>query len=312
MSDFVRVEIEAALAREIPVIPVLVDLASLPKEAQLPISLKGLAYRNAAQVRPGPDFTRDIDRLVEGVKRLLRPDLKQLEVASAPKDAGLSPGINGQHTAVDPQFTTQKAPSVILWLTQRVATLRRAPFLGISLVCVVVAPVVFLIAHLSNPWQPRIADSNQRGAQRRSPRQTPVRNSPKNRRSECASSILRIQAIPPPKRNSASDFASSILDALLLKQIDATRNSKDWRHPVEVSRGVDLEAERLMRSWQGWQRCLPLSQYMATLTIAIRARSVSLRTFASSIAQSEVRKNHPPLLRHSSSTSRNFKIPRRE
>ena len=79
---------------------------------------------------------------------------------------------------------------------------------------------------------------------RRSPRQTPVRNSPKNRRSECASSIFRIQAIPPPKRNSASSFASSILDALLLKQIDATRNSKDWRHPVEVSRGVDLEAER--------------------------------------------------------------------
>ncbi|MGH6622879.1 MAG: toll/interleukin-1 receptor domain-containing protein, partial [Burkholderiaceae bacterium] len=67
-SDFVRIEIEAALARNIPVIPVLVGGAELPAERELPASLAALTYRNGMAVRPDPDFHRDMDRLITGLE----------------------------------------------------------------------------------------------------------------------------------------------------------------------------------------------------------------------------------------------------
>ena len=63
-GDFVRLEVEAALRREIPVVPLLVDGATIPQPSQLPESLADLAYRNGTQVRHDPDFHPDIDRLL--------------------------------------------------------------------------------------------------------------------------------------------------------------------------------------------------------------------------------------------------------
>ena len=70
--DFVRIEIVAALQRAIPVIPVLVDQVGMPKNSQLPEDLSELAFRNAAQVRPGLDFNSDVDRLIHGLQKLLK------------------------------------------------------------------------------------------------------------------------------------------------------------------------------------------------------------------------------------------------
>jgi formylglycine-generating enzyme required for sulfatase activity len=68
-QDFVRLELESALRRNIPVIPVLVSGARMPAPDQLPFSLQSLAYRNAAQVRSDPDFHRDMDRLIAGIQQ---------------------------------------------------------------------------------------------------------------------------------------------------------------------------------------------------------------------------------------------------
>ena len=46
-KDFVRVEIRGALTRDIPVVPVMLDGAEIPDEAQLPDDIKGLLSRNA-------------------------------------------------------------------------------------------------------------------------------------------------------------------------------------------------------------------------------------------------------------------------
>ena len=46
-DDTVRLEIEAALARNVRVIPVLVDNTPMPRRQQLPDSLAPLAHRNA-------------------------------------------------------------------------------------------------------------------------------------------------------------------------------------------------------------------------------------------------------------------------
>jgi hypothetical protein len=65
--DFVRIEIEAALNRNILIIPLLVRGASMPAEDQLPPSLQRLVYRNAIPIRSDPDFHRDMDRLIEAI-----------------------------------------------------------------------------------------------------------------------------------------------------------------------------------------------------------------------------------------------------
>jgi eukaryotic-like serine/threonine-protein kinase len=70
-NDYMRIEIGAALARGIPVVPLLVGRASMPAEAQLPDGLKELAFRNAAQARSGPDFHEHVDRLIRGLEQFL-------------------------------------------------------------------------------------------------------------------------------------------------------------------------------------------------------------------------------------------------
>jgi uncharacterized membrane protein YeaQ/YmgE (transglycosylase-associated protein family) len=71
-GDFVRIEIESALKRGIPVIPILVSGAAMPTEDDLPPTLRDLAYRNALPVRTDPDFHKDVDRLIAGLETHLQ------------------------------------------------------------------------------------------------------------------------------------------------------------------------------------------------------------------------------------------------
>jgi hypothetical protein len=64
-SDFVRIEIASALRREIPVIPLMVNNARMPSEADLPEDLRGLVFRNSISIRPDPDFHNDMNRLIK-------------------------------------------------------------------------------------------------------------------------------------------------------------------------------------------------------------------------------------------------------
>ncbi len=71
-TDFVRIEIESALARGIPVIPLLVRGARMPAEDKLPASLSKLIYRNGIPIRPDPDFHRDMDRLIAALEKYVQ------------------------------------------------------------------------------------------------------------------------------------------------------------------------------------------------------------------------------------------------
>jgi len=71
-DDFVRVEIESALEKGVPVIPLLVRGAQMPVEENLPLSLRKLVYRNGLQIRPDPDFHHDMDRLVSALDKYIR------------------------------------------------------------------------------------------------------------------------------------------------------------------------------------------------------------------------------------------------
>src|SRR5262245_59958487 len=66
-NDFVRIEIAAALHRSIPVIPLLLEGARIPKATELPEDLKELALRNGMEIRHA-SFQDDMNRLVRGLK----------------------------------------------------------------------------------------------------------------------------------------------------------------------------------------------------------------------------------------------------
>lgn len=65
-DDVVRLEVEAALRRDVAVIPVLVDGARMPRVDELPEDLRPLAFRNALEIRH-ESFRQDVARLGEAV-----------------------------------------------------------------------------------------------------------------------------------------------------------------------------------------------------------------------------------------------------
>jgi hypothetical protein len=70
-GDFVRLEIEAGLAANLPVIPLIVQRAQLPAARKLPASLRPLVHLNGVPVRPDPDFEHDMARVTSAVEHWL-------------------------------------------------------------------------------------------------------------------------------------------------------------------------------------------------------------------------------------------------
>jgi len=70
-SDAVRVEIETALRRRTPLIPVLIGNATMPSSDQLPPSLKDFSFRSAVRVDAGQDFDHHMDRLIRSIDVIL-------------------------------------------------------------------------------------------------------------------------------------------------------------------------------------------------------------------------------------------------
>jgi hypothetical protein len=70
-TDPVRVEIEMALQNSMPLVPVLVNGARMPKPEELPDSLKDFSFRNAAEIDSGRDFRQHMDRLIRSIDQIL-------------------------------------------------------------------------------------------------------------------------------------------------------------------------------------------------------------------------------------------------
>lgn len=136
-TDFVRLELESALKRGIPVVPVLVDAARMPTESELPASLQSLAYRNAAELRPGRDLKHHINLLIRGIESVaqtqgistaknIAPEAHNTHInplgrpgslkAAPNKNESLNPEINAIKERM-PFFSSAKAQAkVFLWL----------------------------------------------------------------------------------------------------------------------------------------------------------------------------------------------------
>lgn len=92
-NDFVRLETAAALSRDIPVVPVLVHDAVMPKVQELPDALKELAFRNGTELTHAR-WDSDVKLLIEDLKPYLdksptgtlapQPTREQSSVTTAP------------------------------------------------------------------------------------------------------------------------------------------------------------------------------------------------------------------------------------
>jgi hypothetical protein len=71
--DWTRIELEIALERGIPIVPVLVQGAMMPTEEELPTSLRRLATRNALELSDNR-WDYDIGRLFQLLTKWVQPD----------------------------------------------------------------------------------------------------------------------------------------------------------------------------------------------------------------------------------------------
>jgi hypothetical protein len=70
-GDPVRVEIEAAMKHNKPILPLLVNGATMPEESDLPDSLRELHSYNGAKIDSGQDFRLHMRRLVDSISETL-------------------------------------------------------------------------------------------------------------------------------------------------------------------------------------------------------------------------------------------------
>src|SRR5262249_3124562 len=69
IKDYVRLEVSTALARDIRVIPVLVDGMTMPNEDSLPSAVQPITRRNAIEIS-NTRFNYDVEQLITAVRKI--------------------------------------------------------------------------------------------------------------------------------------------------------------------------------------------------------------------------------------------------
>jgi hypothetical protein len=69
-EDYVQSEIELAFDSGLPIFPILVDGVSMPSKDELPQSIADIVFLNAATIRSGKDFRKDMDYVLNKIKSL--------------------------------------------------------------------------------------------------------------------------------------------------------------------------------------------------------------------------------------------------
>jgi TIR domain-containing protein len=142
-GDWVRIEIEAALKKGIPVVPVLIDRTPLPTANMLPPEVHDLIYRQATHIDSQVDFNSDIERLFREIDRILGVDtLKTGMAAVGIADAHWSHRL-GPKSFLALALASLCALAVISWFAffasrtgsvDPVYTVYRSPQLAVTLV----------------------------------------------------------------------------------------------------------------------------------------------------------------------------------
>ena len=118
-TDPVRIEVETALSKGIPTIPILVGKTDMPRPEQLPESIRSFAFINAAPVDTGRDFHRDLSRVIATINTILEPadtaagDLRSSVFTAGPEQTTAAQSIGARTEAAAAQSRPIKRPLVI-------------------------------------------------------------------------------------------------------------------------------------------------------------------------------------------------------
>ena len=99
-TDFVRLETCSALRRDIPVVPILVRGAKMPRPEELPEDLREFAYRNSVELTHAR-WNSDLQVLIEALRRQLK--LEKTNAGSASQGAAGEGGTATRRSAVEEQ-----------------------------------------------------------------------------------------------------------------------------------------------------------------------------------------------------------------
>jgi uncharacterized protein YecT (DUF1311 family) len=113
-ADPVRIEVETALSRDIPIIPVLVGGTEMPKTRQLPESLRDLAYRHAVRVDSGRDFDHHVEGLIRALDQFSGEAFEQQSTPTPTSNLSAWPAVtSNQKTASRGVAPPQTRPSIM-------------------------------------------------------------------------------------------------------------------------------------------------------------------------------------------------------
>jgi uncharacterized membrane protein HdeD (DUF308 family) len=121
-TDWIRIEIEAALAKDIPVIPVLVNGAAMPRPKDLPETMQDLAFRQAAPLDMRRDFHAHMDRLIGVMDELLKRGADAEQVAEERASA-----VHGQQAVAGDQRAAVEKPEILAPAAPQAAQPARKP-----------------------------------------------------------------------------------------------------------------------------------------------------------------------------------------
>ena len=187
-NDFVRLEIASALARDIPVIPVLVHGAAMPHADQLPDNLKDLSYRNSIELTHAR-WNSDVALLINALKKYVnvRPE----------REAETTPPVPVQTPL--PQALPAVSP----------ARKSRYPLVGIGALVVVALAVGMYFTTSTKPPPPQQVSSTLPQKPAGSVTTAAENNTPSSNQLSASQPVRSPAAKQPPKPSSSSDVIRS-------------------------------------------------------------------------------------------------------
>jgi hypothetical protein len=158
-TDWVRIEIETALAKKIPVIPILIDRLRMPKASDLPETLRDFAFRQAAEVDSGVDFRSHMERLIRSMDQYLQRRSAEPATSLPAKDSSADAKSSDESPSTRSLTTREEgapipaplAPTIVIsaplgllaWLNSRTGKPGiRLAMLGVGVLCIAGVPIL--------------------------------------------------------------------------------------------------------------------------------------------------------------------------
>ena len=166
-NDFVRLEISTALARDIRVIPVLVDGMTMPSPETLPVPLKPLSRRNAIEISH-TRFNYDVEQLTTAIGKVFDATEARRK-ANEENQRPMEEDRANQERLRDRLGEQDARKRVPEWRPERFIQDKRLLYVGTAAVIVILVAVITSLFMMKKPGEetapslppPPIADQQQ-------------------------------------------------------------------------------------------------------------------------------------------------------